>query len=237
MARRSRGRIKEILAVFLGHDAECLKYFKEEIEEELGGKHWCAVCHDDSPGFDDIQENDKCVVCQAIDVCKLCTYRFDAATLLPGEKPPRNCITSFQLGTGIPVRTGDKVCLLCGLFTSDPQLSRKHLIMNKGTSAMDVIFNMNRSDTSNCLKTLVLAGWILAGTRRRSGQWTNAFMIRISYFLSFAEEAKLKQAMSLRKNHVAILGSTMGRNANFLSHGVGEVAMSATRSSLMGMLF
>ena len=216
---RSRGRIKELLAVFFRGDPEWLRFFEQCLEDEVCDKDFCRICHEDM--LDEEAIEDKCVVCEADDVCKLCTQLYDPAHLPPGETPPSRCTHwPFPLLTRkTPIKSGDRICILCGLYTSDPILIKKYLIMNMACGATDVLLNRKQPFS---LKTVALIGWSLVSRMKKLGKWTDGIMTNIGRYLSFAEESKLMVAMLHQKEFVCLCNPS-GRRSNHASHQTGEV--------------
>jgi len=192
---RSRGRIKELLAVFLGGDPEWLQFFKRCLEHEPCYEDFCRVCHTDMP-FEE-SDVDKCAVCEATDVCKLCTQRYDPAYLQPGESPPSRITHWLYLEPRrMLIKPGARICILCGLYTSDPILIKKYLIMNRACAAIDVLLNREQPYART---TVALVGWTLVSRMKKLGKWTDGIMTNIGSFLSFAEESRLRVAMLQQK--------------------------------------
>ena len=106
-----------------------------------------------------------------------------------------------------------------GLYTSDPILIKKYLIMNMACGATDVLLNRKQPFS---LKTVALIGWSLVSRMKKLGKWTDGIMTNIGRYLSFAEESKLMVAMLHQKEFVCLCNPS-GRCSNHASHQTGEV--------------
>ena len=122
-----------------------------------------------------------------------------------------------------PIKSGDRICILCGLYTSDPILIKKYLIMNMACGATDVLLNRKQPYS---LKTVALIGWSLVSRMKKLGKWTDGIMTNIGRYLSFAEESKLRVAMLQQKEFVSLCNPS-GRRSNHAPHQTGEVFSSS----------
>ena len=74
---RPRGRINEILAVFLSVGSEDRQYFRQHLRQEAYNEDLCEVCLEPLCGYKD----DSCVKCRNVVVCRSCVQVFDPEAL------------------------------------------------------------------------------------------------------------------------------------------------------------
>ena len=190
----SRSRINELLAASFNGDPERLLFFKQCLADEVYTKHFCAVCHLDLAA-DGMVGN--CVSCEGSDVCILCIQRYDPACRLPDEEPPsRSTYVLFLESRGLQIRPGDSICILCGLYTFDPVLANKFYSLNRALNTFDALLYREATPKQPyALTAVAFIGWTLVGRVKKAGAWTNGIMINIGFYLSFAEENRLRKVL------------------------------------------
>lgn len=202
--KQARGRIKEMLALFLKKDSGRMKYFQRSLQLDIQLQKAEDVCHQESldvctvclaelHGYEDYS----CVKCENSAICWLCVQKFDPRNLVP--LCPKENLQRFRMNYESgeydlsPLQAGDSICLQCGLYSPTKQQMQVYDWFNSACNLHDVLFS--RKYPYGLLR-LAFSGWQLLRSKNHVllSDGCLAGAPHVVSFLTLAEEALLVAA-------------------------------------------
>ena len=200
-----RGRVREVLALFLQKDDAYVQQFQKALEVEAMADYVgstpdvCLVCYQELYGYED----GTCVRCANTGICNSCIQILDFSRLENGIAEEYRWNKTLALWDESQMQEGDHVCLSCGLYCPSEIQTIVYRRFVEVCSCLDVLLDRQKG---YALRQAAFAGWkirlrhkemlSLIGKERRCQKGIVVFL-EVLKFLTFAEEVKL---MSVSKH-------------------------------------
>lgn len=175
---RPRGRIRELLAIALGHEPNLKRHFMEALRDEVVQADWCAVCHRALDGYED----GRCVGCHNNSICIHCLQIPQpgcSITILQWEPLSQEHTLRTVRTTG-----NELICLQCDLYTTDATQVEKERIFHVSSRTNDALLCR---DKKYGLLTLAFLGIALASKIPCRDSYTCQCLAQ---FMMYAEEVR-----------------------------------------------
>ena len=164
-----RGHIRETLAVFLKNDPIMTMHFRRSLRSEIRYQSAlttpyaefediCDVCHKPLGGYGD----GTCVKCANTGICSDCVQIFEPSQLVPNiseEDLKRSRWSTLMADYDTsPMRRGDRVCLMCGVYSPTAEQIQAYDRFITAHNAIEALLDRRKPYGLLCL---AFAGWQL----------------------------------------------------------------------------